>query len=544
MNLSNFKIGTRLTAGFAAVLALTVILGIFSITRLATVNDATKDIATNWLLATRLLGDYRAVIDGIRRAEAQHVMANTDAQFTQWEQRIQESKAKATTAINGYAKTVDTDAERKLLDTIRSCEARYYAAQVDLLKVSRATDGVNDELRALYNGPSLDAFKALNAAIENDVEFQSKEADRVYNISQDTYSRTKILVIVLLAVSVAIGAILIWLITRSITKPVSKALQLAEAVAAGDLTSHVSEGGKDEIGQLLSALSKMNSNLTNIVAQVREGADAIATGSTQIASGNLDLSSRTEQQASALEETASSMEEMTSTVKQNADNARQANALAGSASDIAVKGGQVVSDVVETMGAIDASARKIVEIISVIDGISFQTNILALNAAVEAARAGEQGRGFAVVATEVRNLAQRSSAAAREIKSLIDESVQKVNVGSQLVAQAGNTMEEVVASVRRVTDIIGEITSASGEQESGITQINQAITEMDGVTQQNAALVEEAAGASASLQEQASKLAKVVSVFQIKKGQPHSTVTRAPQPQAELHSSRRIQESL
>ena len=330
--------------------------------------------------------------------------------------------------------------------------------------------------------------------------------------------------------------------TRNITGPLRRAVTVAQQVAAGDLTVDVQVDSHDETGQLLEALKRMNASLGEIVGEVRAGTDTIATASAQISSGNLDLSARTEQQAGSLEETASSMEELTSTVKQNADNARQANQLAVSASEVAVKGGAVVSEVVDTMGAINESARKIVDIIAVIDGIAFQTNILALNAAVEAARAGEQGRGFAVVANEVRNLAQRSATAAKEIKMLIDNSVEKVDLGSRLVGQAGSTMDEVVASVRRVTDIIGEIASASEEQRSGIEQVNQAINDMDEVTQQNAALVEEAAAASASMQDQADKLSQVVSVFKLKSGaaaaplgRPAAVVKRAapsPAPRA------------
>jgi methyl-accepting chemotaxis protein len=290
-------------------------------------------------------------------------------------------------------------------------------------------------------------------------------------------------------------------------------------VAGGDLCGY--GGGRsqdyalDEPGRLLHALDEMSQGLVRIVTEVRQGTDAIATASGEIASGNLDLSSRTEQQASSLEETASSMEELTSTVKQNAENARQANQLAASASDVAQRGGAVVSDVVETMASIDASSRKIVDIIGVIDGIAFQTNILALNAAVEAARAGEQGRGFAVVASEVRNLAQRSASAAKEIKALIDDSVGKVAAGSRLVGQAGSTMDEVVASIRRLTDIVAEISHASSEQTHGIEQINDAITQMDHVTQQNAALVEQAAAAADAMQGQAARLARAVSTFKL-----------------------------
>ncbi|MCY1169559.1 Methyl-accepting chemotaxis protein (MCP) signaling domain protein [compost metagenome] len=324
--------------------------------------------------------------------------------------------------------------------------------------------------------------------------------------------------LLLAAILFAIGL----MIARSITGPIRAAVKVAQTVAAGDLSSRIEVSSKDETGQLMQALKAMNDSLSKVVGEVHHGTDTIATASSQIASGNQDLSSRTEEQASSLEETAASMEELTSTVKQNADNAWQANQLAVSASSVAVRGGSVVAEVVDTMGAINASSRKIVDIIGVIDGIAFQTNILALNAAVEAARAGEQGRGFAVVAAEVRNLAQRSAAAAKEIKTLIGDSVDKVEEGSKQVAEAGKTMDEIVDSVKRVTDIMAEITAASQEQTSGIEQINQAITQMDQVTQQNAALVEEAAAAAASLQEQASGLSQVVSVFRLGGGERRS----------------------
>ncbi|QDZ26915.1 methyl-accepting chemotaxis protein [Noviherbaspirillum sp. UKPF54] len=315
--------------------------------------------------------------------------------------------------------------------------------------------------------------------------------------------------------SVLLGSVIcIWLV-RAIAKPMADAVKVARSVAAGDLTNKIEVTSGDETGQLLQALKEMNEALVRIVSEVRGGTETIATASSQIASGNMDLSARTETQASSLEETASSMEELTSTVKQNADSAVQANRLAMSASEVAVKGGAVVSQVVDTMGSINESAKKIVDIIGVIDSIAFQTNILALNAAVEAARAGEQGKGFAVVATEVRQLAQRSAAAAKEIKSLIDDSVEKVDTGAKLVDQAGATMQEIVDSVKRVTDIMGEISVASKEQTDGIEQVNQAIAQMDEVTQQNAALVEEAAAAAASLQEQAVNLSHVVSVFKL-----------------------------
>jgi len=337
------------------------------------------------------------------------------------------------------------------------------------------------------------------------------------------------------------GIALAYWITRNLLNQLggepAYATEIAGKIASGDLMVDVAVDARNRTS-LLYAMKTMRDSLVKIVTEVRTGTDTIATASGQIASGNLDLSSRTEQQASALEETASSMEELTGTVKQNADNARQANGLAVLASEVAVKGGAVVSQVVDTMSSINDSAKKIVDIIGVIDGIAFQTNILALNAAVEAARAGEQGRGFAVVASEVRSLAQRSAAAAKEIKTLIDNSVEKVDAGSKLVAQAGATMNEVVASVKRVTDIVGEISAASQEQSTGIEQVNQAITQMDDVTQQNAALVEEAAAASQSLQDQAANLAHVVSVFKLVENNqlPHTappvrqTVNITPQP--------------
>ena len=323
-----------------------------------------------------------------------------------------------------------------------------------------------------------------------------------------------------------LGVALAWFITRSITRPILSAVSVAETVAKGDLTSNIDVNSIDETGQLLNALKAMNDSLVNIVTEVRSGTETMSTASAQIAGGNMDLSARTEAQAGALEETASSMEELTSTVKQNTENARQANQLAQTASEVAVRGGSVVSQVVETMGSINESSRKIVDIISVIDGIAFQTNILALNAAVEAARAGEQGRGFAVVAAEVRNLAQRSATAAKEIKALIGDSVEKVDAGSKLVGQAGVTMDEVVASIKRVTDIMGEITEASREQSAGIDQINTAIISMDNVTQQNAALVEEAAAAAGSMQDQAANLLHVVSVFKLSNASMPTSATR------------------
>jgi methyl-accepting chemotaxis protein len=326
----------------------------------------------------------------------------------------------------------------------------------------------------------------------------------------------------ILAALIFLGA---WVIARRIKAALDKAIGVSEQIAAGDLTAKIEIESSDETGHLLESLKIMNEGLAKIVGEVRNGADSIATATEQIAAGNADLSQRTEEQASALEETASSMEELTSTVKQNADNAQQANQLAISASGVAVKGGEVINRVVRTMESITDSSRKISDIIGVIDGIAFQTNILALNAAVEAARAGEQGRGFAVVAAEVRSLAQRSAAAAKEIKSLIEDSVGKVQDGSRLVEEAGQTTQEIVTSIKRVTDIMAEISAASLEQSSGIEQVNTAITQMDDVTQQNAALVEQAAAAAESLEEQAQQLVQVVTRFKLDEaGHPQKQV--------------------
>lgn len=372
------------------------------------------------------------------------------------------------------------------------------------------------------------SYETHLAAINHLVDITNKRSDEFEAQSKNRISSATLLLLVILTASLGVGIVGALLIVRSIVQPLSEAVKIAKIVASGDLTSEISSTFTDEPGQLLQALSEMNDSLSNTVRKVRGSTEIMATASSEIATGNLDLSSRTEEQSSSLEETASAMEQLTSTVKQNADNARQANQLVVSATEVAVSGGTVVKNVVETMGSIKESSRKIVDIIGVIDGIAFQTNILALNAAVEAARAGEQGRGFAVVATEVRNLAQRSASAAKEIKSLIGDSVDKVNAGSELVDEAGATMDKIVASVKQVADIMSEIAAASLEQSSGIEEINHAITKMDEVTQQNAALVEEAAAAAASMQEQSDHLMNEVSVFKLLPGPDQGKVIVSP----------------
>lgn len=367
------------------------------------------------------------------------------------------------------------------------------------------------------------------AQINQLVLIANAQAESLETESKNQISTATILLMIILAGSLGLGITGAVLITRSIIQPLSEAVKIANIVASGDFRSEISTEFTDEPGQLLQALNQMNNGLSATIAQVRTSTELITAASEEIATGNLDLSSRTEEQAGSLEETASAMEQLTATVKQNADNARQANQLAESASNIALNGGQVVQNVVATMGKIKESSGKIVDIISVIDSIAFQTNILALNAAVEAARAGEQGRGFAVVASEVRSLAHRSASAAKEIKALIEDSVSNVNTGSMLVDQAGVTMDNIVTSVRQVLEIMNEIAAASQEQSTGIEEVNHAISQMDEVTQQNAALVEEAAAAAASMQEQAAKLMQEVSAFKLIANSNNVSSGRPPQ---------------
>jgi len=424
-----------------------------------------------------------------------------------------EVHAKILAALDKYEREdLSDDNDKILLSADRTALAEYDLLRDNVIALVNQDKG--DEARDLLLSKQVISLK-LRKAISDHLEFNADLGKKAADDAVITLNHAKWLATIIAAAVIVTVASMGLMLTKNLVSSLKAAVHIAQTVAAGDLTYNIVVSSRDETGQLLQALKEMNESLVSIVGQVRSGTDTISTASGQIASGNLDLSSRTEQQASSLEETASSMEELTSTVRQNAANALQANQLAGSASDVALKGGAVVSQVIETMRTIDASAKQIVDIIGVIDGIAFQTNILALNAAVEAARAGEQGRGFAVVASEVRNLAQRSAAAAKEIKALINNSVEQVDAGSKLVSQAGETMDEVVASVKRVTDIISEITTAGQEQTSGIEQINQAITQMDTVTQQNAALVEEAAAAAASLQDQAGTLAQLVSTFKI-----------------------------
>ncbi len=435
---------------------------------------------------------------------------NTDAVIEQVEANAKRVEARWTEYLG-----TEMAADEKALIARFVVERKAFVE--DGLNPAIAAVRARDTARAaeIVNGDMQRLFAPMNKTVTELVELQQSSAKASYEDSQAMYRLVLAVCIAGLVFGVLVASVLGWMLVRAIVIPLQAAVKIAGGVAQGDLTQQIEVRSNDETGRLMAALKDMNDSLVEIVTRVRAGTDNIATASSEIADGNLDLSARTEQQAGSLEETASSMEELTSTVKQNADNARQANMLAGSASEVAGKGGVVVAQVVQTMGAINTSAGKIVEIISVIDGIAFQTNILALNAAVEAARAGEQGRGFAVVAGEVRSLAQRSAAAAKEIKLLIDDSVDKVHHGAALVDQAGATMNEIVQSVSRVTDIMAEITAASQEQTAGIEQVNAAIAQMDQTTQQNAALVEEASAAAQSLQQEASTLARTVGAFRI-----------------------------
>jgi len=516
MKLSNLKIGSRLGIGFAAILAIMVGMTIIGIASMAHIQSELDKILLVNVYKTRLYNDMSESVHIVARVSRTLIILTDDESMRREKKKIDEARIQYDKAWEGVQKTAATERGRTLQVKIQELAA--VARPINDRLVVNALANRNDAATAIMIKEAMPAMQKWQDAIEEGVRMQeeinTKDADEAHG----TYAKARTLMYILLAGALAMGAGIAWWITHSITAPINQAVGIAEKVAAGDLTGVIEVKSTDETGQLLKALKEMNDSLLGIVGQIRTGSETIATASAQIASGNADLSSRTEEQASSLEETASSMEELTSTVKQNADNAKQANQLAVTASDIAIKGGSVVSHVVETMNAIDASSKKIVDIISVIDGIAFQTNILALNAAVEAARAGEQGRGFAVVASEVRNLAQRSAAAAKEIKTLIDDSVSKVAAGSKLVGEAGTTMEEVVDSIKRVNDIMSEITAASAEQSSGIEQVNQAIVQMDTVTQQNAALVEESAAAAESMQQQAKSLVQLVSVFQTGEG--------------------------
>ncbi len=527
----SIKLRLLLTMGFMGVML--IIGGAMGMYGLQSTNNALQQVYTNQMPSANAINIMMIRLLQARAALNRVAMRPDEENAEATIKRAENFYVQSEESWQKYlALPVNTEEEGKLAEEVTEKRALYLKDGNEALAGALRAKRIDEAEEILLKKMS-PLYQNLQKSTDALIDLQMKNAADEYESSQSLYSTFRTAVIGGVLFGLLAVAISAFFLIRAINQPLQEMLRHFDAISAGDLTNRIEVKSRNEMGTLMLGLQKMQNQLTETVSRVREGSISIGTATTQIAAGNMDLSSRTEQQAASLEETASSMEELTSTVKQNADNARQANQMAISASAVAAKGGSVVSEVVETMGSIDASAKKIVDIIGVIDGIAFQTNILALNAAVEAARAGEQGRGFAVVASEVRSLAQRSAAAAKEIKTLIDDSVNKVDQGSKLVAQAGTTMKEVVDSVKHVTDIMSEILAASQEQSAGIEQVNTAISQMDQVTQQNAALVEEAAAAASSLEEQAASLAATVSVFKVNNDHAHASaqiVNLQPRP--------------
>ncbi|HEX8884485.1 MAG TPA: methyl-accepting chemotaxis protein, partial [Noviherbaspirillum sp.] len=538
MNKTSMKVSTRLVIGFGVLTLFLIIVAGLGIRSMAQIEKRLEDIVNVNNAESNHVTSMRATVTDRMIALRNLALLTEEAAMLPEVQRIEVQTKKYNGHVEKlnalFASEAGTTAEEKAL-MASIMEAAQTAAPIMERAAKAGLANDNEGATRILIKELRPVQRTWIEKLTELAELEEKLSSQAMMEASAGYASARNLMLAISALAIAVAIAGGWLITRSLTRQLGgepdEAVAIASRIAAGDLATDIPLRAGDT-DSMLFALKKMRDDLAVIVTQVRAGTDTIATASGQIASGNMDLSSRTEQQASSLEETASSMEELTSTVKQNADNARQANQLALTASGVATQGGEVVAQVVDTMAAIDSSSKKIVDIIGVIDGIAFQTNILALNAAVEAARAGEQGRGFAVVATEVRSLAQKSAAAAREIKGLIGDSVDKVEAGTKLVAQAGSTIREVVASVQRVTDIMAEITAASSEQSAGIEQVNQAIAQMDQVTQQNAALVEQAAAAAGSLEEQASALVGVVSSFRLDQGSPALTLARQALPAA------------
>ena len=535
MKLANLKIGLKLAVGFSLVVVMFLIASVISIRNGAEGAHLTRamvDIEYAQLkLATRLASNAQDNMQIMAELLITEDMGNLMA----GQKRLDANRADNDATIKNLEAFLYSETAKKHFEGVEAARKAFVNQRDEILEMLKQAN--YSVARATYDEKLLPAVGAYKGALGQYIDFQQKQMELKAEAVHAANTTSRNVMIASVVVAVMLAALAAWFITRAIVSPLREAVDVAESVAKGDLTRNISARGRDEIGQLAQAMHDMVATLTRIVGEIRFSSGSISTASSEIAAGNQDLSSRTEEQASSLEETASAMEELTATVKQNAENAKQANQLAAGASEVASKGGSVVGEVVHTMNAITDSSKKIADIIGVIDGIAFQTNILALNAAVEAARAGEQGRGFAVVASEVRSLAQRSAAAAKEIKTLIQDSVDKVEQGSKQVDSAGRTMEEIVASVKRVADIMAEITAASMEQSSGIEQVNEAITQMDQVTQQNAALVEEAAAAAESMKMQAKGLSEAVRVFKLSKAEGvevrrHEASLVAPAPKA------------
>jgi methyl-accepting chemotaxis protein len=517
------KVGTRLGLGFALVLVLLVMVTVLGILRMAQIQNRLDHVVSVNNVVTRLVVDMRNNVSE-RVTSLRTLTLMTDPSDMEPElKRFKDQTGKYDALQQKLAEKFSVEAsseEKALLVRIKEAESTAMPAIAKASELYLANNAM--EATRVMVKEIRPAQKKWLEALDQLGSLEDKQNAQSQADAEAAFASARNFMLMLLVLAVALGVAAATVITRGLLKQLGGepgyTAKIAGSIAEGDLSIAINTKSSDR-GSLLTEMKQMRNSLVDIVSQVRRGTHTITTASREIAAGNADLSSRTELQASSLEKTASAMEELTSTVKQNADNAREANQLAATASDVARKGGEVVSQVVGTMGEINSSAGKIADIIGVIDGIAFQTNILALNAAVEAARAGEQGRGFAVVASEVRNLAQRSAAAAKEIKTLIGDSVEKIGRGSKLVGQAGVTMEEVVDSVKRVTDIMSDIAAASAEQSAGIEQVNLSIIEMDGMTQQNAALVEQAAAAFQSLQDQAAELQRVVSIFKLAEGE-------------------------
>ena len=516
MNVKDMKIATRLKLGFGLLALLIALVSGTAILKLNQVQDNFTLVLKDRYPKVEKLHAVNDDINQIARSMRNMLLMTASTDIQKERATVEQSRKDITANLDELAKVITSEKGKAGLKVIADARAAYVPGQTRFLDLAAA--GKTEEARDLLLKEVRPLQLAYLKAVSEEIAFQSELMAQSGQDAETAVTEGKSIMWGAAAFAiVAAGLLALWII-RSITAPLNRAVEVSRAVAEGDLSMDLQVSGHNETAQLLRSLATMKDKLNQIVGDVRQNAEGVATASAQISQGNNDLSGRTEEQASALEETAASMEQLTSTVSQNADNARQANQLAISASSVAIEGGQVVGQVVDTMKGINDSSRRIADIISVIDGIAFQTNILALNAAVEAARAGEQGRGFAVVASEVRNLAQRSADAAKEIKQLITTSVERVDVGTQLVDQAGSKMNEIVSSIRRVTDIMGEISAASTEQSSGMAQIGEAVTQMDQATQQNAALVEESAAAAESLKTQAQQLVGSVAFFKLRAG--------------------------
>ena len=526
MSLRNLGIRSKLLAGFGVVLVIAALQSLLSLQRLSAVDAESTAVVNKGVAGMKVLGDLEQDLGRSRAARLRLLLTDSDDQVQALEKELGAIAQRVDTNRAAYGALVASPEERALFEPYEKGWGEFQAVLPGVMKMVKDVD--MSGAKAVLSGPGTQTFNAAEEALTRLIDYNTAGTAAAGTRVKSLYQQSLGMLLATLGLMVALGVGIALFSARRLTAGVLDAVRDADRIADGDLSEPIVARSRDEMGRLSESLARMQDRLRTIVGGVRGNAEGVATASAQIASGNNDLSTRTEQQASALEETAASMEELSSTVRQNADNARQANQLAMGASTVAVQGGEVVSRVVETMKGINDSSKKIVDIISVIDGIAFQTNILALNAAVEAARAGEQGRGFAVVAGEVRSLAQRSAEAAKEIKTLISDSVERVEQGTTLVDQAGTTMQEVVGAIRRVTDIMGEISAASTEQSSGVAQVGEAVTQMDQATQQNAALVEESAAAAESLKVQAGALLTAVSVFKLGQGDVRPAAAAAP----------------